>query len=383
MTIIKTSKALAEYCKTLISHDFITVDTEFLREKTYYPTLCLIQVGTPDKKAVAIDPLAEGIDLRPLFEVLFNEDILKIFHAARQDLEIIYNLTGKVVTPFFDTQIAAMVCGYGESIGYLNLVKSVTGKQLDKSSQFTDWSRRPLSDKQIDYALADVTHLVDVYKNLDRELEKRGRTSWVFQEEETLADPATYENKPEDMWTRIKVRSPKPKMLALLKALAAWREQRAQDKNIPKFWVMRDETLADMAAQAPKTPEALGKIRNMPKGIANGNMGKVLTDIIKDVEAQKASSYPVPEQTKRLSPKQSACVDILKMLLKINAAQADVAPKLIASKEDLESLAIEEKPDIPAMKGWRYEIFGEDALHLKNGALAITFKNGRIVKTKI
>ena len=255
--LITDQKALKGFCASLKSETFITVDTEFLREKTYYPKLCLIQIGAADGRAAAIDPLSDDIDLAPVYDLLFDEKILKIFHAARQDLEIFFNQTGKVVYPFFDTQIAAMVCGYGDSIGYENLVRNITGGQIDKSSQYTNWSNRPLSDKQVNYALGDVTHLVKVYEHLAEQLEKRGRTSWVFEEEAVLEDPATYDVDLNEMWRKIKVKSPKPQTLAVLRELAAWREARAQRKDLPKNWVMKDDTLADMAAQAPRDAKAL------------------------------------------------------------------------------------------------------------------------------
>ena len=381
--LITDQNDLDQFCASLKDKDFLTVDTEFLREKTYYPKLCLIQISDPDGHAAAIDPLEDGLDLAPVFNLLFNKDILKIFHAGRQDLEIFYQLTGKVVEPFFDTQIAAMVCGYGDSVGYVNLVKNITGHTIDKSMQFTNWVHRPLNQRQIDYALGDVTYLVDIYKHLAGELEKRGRISWVFQEEETLSDPATYENPPEDAWERIKIRSPKPKTLAVLRDLAAWRETRAQNKDIPRSWVLRDDTLVDMAAQTPKDVRQLKKIRNMPADLAEGDIGKTLLNIIQKALGSDKKSWPVVKKRKPLPRSASATVDILKMLLKVQCAQHGVAGKLVASKDDIEAIALEDKPDIPAMKGWRYEIFGQEALALKKGELAIGLNNDKITKYKI
>ena len=337
----------------------------------------------PDQKAVAVDPLENGVDLSPLYDLLANKKVLKVFHAARQDLEIFYQLTGKVVEPFFDTQIAAMVCGYGDSVGYENLVRNITGNQLDKSVQFTDWSRRPLSKKQIDYALGDVTHLCDIFHKLSKELEERDRISWVFQEEEILADPATYENLPENIWQRIKVKSPKPRTLAILRELAAWREKQAQDRDVPRTWVLRDETLADMAAQAPGDAGQLKKIRNMPGELAENRVGKTLLELINKAINSDKKSWPKPEKRQPIPPHISATIDILKMLLKIQSAEHGVATKLLASQEDLKVVAMEDAPDVPAMKGWRFEIFGRDALALKAGEISIGLKNSKITKYKV
>ncbi|MEZ5814818.1 MAG: ribonuclease D [Alphaproteobacteria bacterium] len=381
--LITEQKALKDFCASLLNEEFITVDTEFLREKTYYPKLCLIQVGAPDGRAMAIDPVEGALDLRPLFALLFDENILKVFHAARQDLEIFYNLTGKVVAPLFDTQIAAMVCGYGDSVGYENLVRNITGKGLDKSVQFTNWMNRPLSEKQINYALGDVTYLVDVYKHLSKALEKRGRTEWVFQEEEILMDPQTYANDPYEAWKRVKIKSPKPKTLAVLQELAAWREKRAQDKDLPKGWVMRDDTLADMAAQMPRNAAQLKKIRNMPGDMADSHHGKKLLELIKKAADSDSGGWPQPVKKKPTPPHIGAVMDILRMLLKVQCAEHGVATKLLISTEDLEALAMDDNADIPALKGWRYEVFGRDALAVKKGALAVGLKDSKIVKYKV
>ncbi len=381
--LITEQSALKEFCASLKGCEFITVDTEFLREKTYYPKLCLIQIGDPEGRAAAIDPIDTDLDLAPVFDLLFDEGILKIFHAARQDLEIFFNLTGKVVHPFFDTQIAAMVCGYGDSIGYEALVNNITGGSLDKSVQYTNWAHRPLSKKQIDYALGDVTHLVKIYQHLAAELEKRGRVSWVFEEEAILEDPATYDVDHDAMWTKIKVKSPKPKTLAVLRALAAWREKRAQDKDIPRSWVMRDETLADMAAQMPGDVKGLKKIRNMSGELAEGHVGKALLKIIG--EAQETSSDEWPNKRKRvpLSASASARVEMLKLLLKLQSAEHGVASKLIASADDLEALAQDENADVAATKGWRAKVFGDEAKEMINGRLAIGIKKNKIAKFRM
>lgn len=380
--IITDQTALERFCDSLKGKPFITVDTEFIREKTYYPRLCLIQIGDPDKNTVAVDVLADPpLDLRPVFRLLYDPDILKIFHAGRQDLEIFYTLGGKVAAPFFDTQIAAMVCGYGDSIGYERLVRDVTGEQINKAVQYTNWAVRPLSKAQIEYALADVSHLVDLYRHLEKELEKRDRVSWVYQEEEILADASTYENRPEDAWTRIKVRNPTRKTLAVLRALAAWREEKAQAKDVPRTWIMRDETLVNMASQTPDTLKKLGRIRNIPEKYAQGERGEKLLALIKDTLKTDKSGWPEIKKRRQMPPQASATYDILRMLLRIQSLENDVVPKLIADKNDLERLAIESEPDIAALRGWRREIFGEYALALKKGELAIGLdKKGQIAR---
>ncbi len=383
MTILTRTKDVEAFCNGLSKHDFITIDTEFLREKTYFPKLCLIQISGPDKKAVAIDPLAEGIDLSSVYDVLFNKDILKVMHSGRQDVEIFYNLTKRVIEPIFDTQIAAMVCGYGDSIGYEKLVRNITGGSVDKSSQFTDWSRRPLSEKQLNYALGDVTHLCDVYLSLRKTLDKRGRTDWVMQEEKILNDPATYENDPYKAWERIKIRSPKPKSLAILREVAAWREMQAQKRDVPKNWVMRDDTLADIAGQAPKDVKQLTKTRNLSKDAAQGKTGKKLLQAVEKALSSPKENWPTPKKPVHLTSEQSATVDILKMLLKVQSAVEDVAPKIIASAADIEAIALDDNADVPALKGWRREIFGNDALAIKHGKLALGIKNGTITKFQI
>lgn len=377
--IIQNQSELDAYCQGLEGQPFITLDTEFLREKTYYPKLCLIQLSGPDGNAVAIDPLM-NLNLTSFFRLLENPDILKILHAARQDLEIFYRLMGKVPAPLFDTQIAAMVCGYGDSVGYENLVRNITGAQLDKSVQFTDWSRRPLSQRQIDYALGDVTHLIQVYKHLAIKLEESGRTEWLMQEEEIMANPATYENPPHEAYKRIKLRTPKPKMLAVLRELCAWREEVAQSRDLPRGWVMRDDTLADMAAQVPGTLEQLSKIRNVPQDLAKNNIGNTLLGLIQKGLSTPKQDMPAIEKKAALSPTASACADILKMLLKVQCAQSGVATKLVADQEDIEAIAMDDNADVPALKGWRLELFGRDALALKKGELAIGLNNGAIVK---
>jgi len=381
--LITDQNTLETFCAGLAASAFITIDTEFLREKTYYPKLCLIQISGPDKNAAAVDPLAEGIDLTPVFDLLFNPAILKIFHAGRQDMEIFYNLTGQVPAPLFDTQIAAMVCGYGDSVGYDALVRGVTGAHIDKSVQYTNWALRPLSDKQLTYALGDVTHLIDVYHHLSKELERKGRTAWVQEEEAILCAPATYENDPSELWRRIKIKTPKPKNLAVLQALAVWREGRAQERDVPRPWILRDETLADIAGQLPRTDSQLAKIRGIPDDLKRGGLGQTLLGLIETTLAGDSKNWPELEKRNPLPPSASATVDILRMLLKIQSTEHGVATKLLASGDDLDALAMDDGADIPATKGWRYDIFGQEALALKKGALAIGLKDGKIVKYKV
>ena len=380
MPVITQSENLRALCDTLSTCDFVAVDTEFLREKTYFPRLCLIQISGPDKQAKAIDPLADDLDLSPLFDVLYNPDITKVFHAARQDLEIFYHLTGKVVTPFFDTQIAAMVCGYGDSVGYENIVRQITGKKIDKSAQVTNWSVRPLSERQIDYALRDVTCLCDVYRHLKTALERRERTDWLVQEERILEDPKTYENDPDTAWTRIKIRSAQARNLAILRALAAWRERQAHEADIPRTWIVRDEILSDIARQIPRTTTQLSRVRNIPKDILNGKIGVRLLEEVEKALGTPQETWPAPKTGKPVPAHIRTIVDILKMLRNIQSTKHEVAPKLIATMEDLENIALNDDADVPALRGWRREIFGADALAVKHGKLAIGLKNGKITK---
>ncbi len=382
--IITEQSKLDRLCADLAQEPFITVDTEFLREKTYYAQLCLVQVAGPEGDAAAIDPLEGGLDLTPLYDLLANENVLKIFHAARQDLEIFYNLTEKIPHPLFDTQVAAMVCGYGEQIGYTNLVKAITDVQLDKAQQFTDWSRRPLSKKQVAYALDDVTYLRDVYHALAAELEDKGRTKWVAQEMDILTSPDTYKNPPEDAWQRIKVRTHKPRVLAVLREAAAWREHEAQHRDVPRNRVVRDETLADLAAHPPETMEALGRIRGFSPDMARGRLGKGVLEAVKIALALPKDQCPQPEKKDKLPLEHAPALEMLKMLLRIQAAENGVAAKLIANSDDLQELARHGmKADVPALKGWRYEVFGKEAEAMLKGRLSLTLKNGAIHKMTV
>lgn len=383
MSIITDTKTLRDICKKLAANDFVTIDTEFLRDKTYYPRLCLVQLAGPDIDPVAIDPLTKDLELKPLYELLANKKILKVFHAARQDLEILYNLTGKIPNPIFDTQVAAMVCGHGEQIGYNNIVDKVCKVRLDKGAQFTDWSRRPLSKKQLSYALDDVTYLRDVYLHLSNELKTRGREKWVNEEMRILCDPGTYANKPEDAWLRIKIKSAKPKVLAVLREVTAWRERQAQSRDVPRARVLRDETLADLAVHPPKTEKDLKKIRNIPGDYVGGKHGKDLLKAVKKGLNTPFENCPEPKKKRRFPQDLTPVLEMLKMLLRIQASEHEVAAKLIASNQDLEELATNDNAKIPALKGWRFEVFGKEALALKRGKVALSLENNQISKKKV
>lgn len=376
--IIKNQEELIYVCNNFRRCEFVTVDTEFLREKTYFPKLCLVQIAAPGQKAVAIDPIEGNLNLTPLFDLLKDESVLKVFHAARQDLEIFYNLMGSVPAPLFDTQIAAMVCGMGDSVGYETLIRNTSGAEINKSMQYTDWSRRPLSDAQIDYALSDVTHLIDAYLALKEQLERENRSTWMKEEAQTLTDPSTLLPPPEDSWQRIKIKSARPKNLIILKELASWRETLAQKRNIPRNWVMKDETLADIATQCPVEDEDLERIRNIPKD--DGSLYKALLSIVK--KAQKIDRKKWPKQAKRLSvtPEHQALIDLLKLLLKTVAAHNNVSPRLIASSDDIKMLVLgEETPETKRiLKGWRSNIFGQHIERLKNGEISIGYKDGQV-----
>lgn len=380
MSIISSQSALDSLCQSLRQHPFVTIDTEFLRDKTYYPTLCLVQVAPPEGEALAIDPLANGLDLAPLFGLLADPAVVKVFHAARQDLEIFFNLTGKIPQSIFDTQVAAMVLGYGDQIGYLNLVQDICHKKLDKGAQFTDWSRRPLTERQLYYALDDVLWLREVYVHLDRQLKKRNRTEWVFEEMGVLTTPDTYQNHPEEAWQRLKLRTDKPQAIAVLMEVAKWREAEAQRRNIPRGRILRDETLLDIAVHAPQNADELRHIRGLGEDVARGKLGQALLHAIAAGLSLPKDKIPRQERKKPLPQNLVPVVEMLKVLLRIVAAENDVAARLIASPEDLEALARADNADIPAMKGWRHEVFGREALDLKHGRIGLAVKNGEIIR---
>jgi ribonuclease D len=356
--------------------EYLTVDTEFLRDKTYYPKLCLIQIAGPDKEAVAIDPLEGGLDLSPILDLLADEKIMKVFHAARQDIEIFYNLTGKIPHTLFDTQVAAMVCGYGDQVGYNSLVQDICGTQVDKGAQFTDWSRRPLSGKQMSYALDDVTHLREIYRHLVKEL--GDRKEWVVEEMAVLTAPETYQNPPEEAWRRIKVRTDKPKVLAVLREIAAWREREAQRRDVPRQRVIRDETIADMAVHAPENEQELAHIRGFSADMARGRLGQEVLAAVRRGLDMPREKYPSMPRKDRFPSDLAPALEIVKMLLRVQAARQGVAAKLIATGDDLEALVLGET-DIPVLKGWRYEIFGRSAQALLNGKLSMRLHDGEVV----
>lgn len=376
MNLINTTDELASACSRLAAHPFVTVDTEFLRETTYYPKLCLVQMASPDE-AVMVDPLADGLDLAPLMALMTDQNVVKVFHAARQDLEIVWMLGKVLPTPLFDTQVAAMVCGYGDSVGYEQLVNDLAKARVDKSSRFTDWSRRPLSEAQLVYAESDVTHLRDVYLALQADLAASGRESWVAEEMAVLNSPATYEVKPENAWQRLKGRLRKPKELAVLMELAAWREREAQHRDVPRQRVLKDDALMDIVQRAPRSAEALGELRSVPNGFERSRAGGEVLAAVERALALDPHSLPRLER-ERGRPSNGAVLDLLKVLLKATADTERVAPKIIASTDDLEEIASDDAADVPALKGWRRELFGEKALALKNGSLSLRIVRGRV-----
>jgi len=378
MRVILTTAELSESCSSLARHDYVTVDTEFMREQTFWPDLCLIQLAGPDLEVI-VDPLAPGIDLKPLYELMADKSVVKVFHAARQDIEIVYSEAGLIPAPIFDTQIAAMVCGFGESVSYVNLVKKVTGRDLDKSSRFTDWSRRPLSEKQLVYALGDVTHLRDIYLHLKKELETTERASWLDEELAELTAPSTYESHPENAWQRLKMRVKNRKSLAVLIEIAAWRERLAQAQDVPRGRILRDEALYDIANQAPTTAEQLSELRTLSEGFSRSQRAKEIIDAVKRGLDRDIKTVPPLNQSQPLSAEATATTELLKVLLKAAAARNRVAPRLIADTSELERIANETEPDVPALKGWRRQLFGEDALRLKRGELALTLSNGEVL----
>jgi len=377
MDLITTTQDLAAICVRMAKQPFITVDTEFLRETTYYPLLCVAQIASPTE-AVVIDALATGLDLAPFFALMANEKVVKVFHAARQDIEIVWNMAGKIPHPIFDTQVAAMVLGYGDSISYDQLVQRVTGDTLDKSHRFTDWTRRPLSDAQIAYALSDVTHLRAVYLKLAADLDKRSRSDWVEAEMDILTSPETYRSDPERAWERLKNRVRKPKELAVLMEVAAWREREAQTRDVPRGRVIKDEVIGDLAVQAPTTIERLGHLRSLPKGFERSRWGEQIVEAVKRGLERDLKTLPRLERF-RPATNGAATVELLKVLLRMTAERHGVAAKVIATVDDLDRIAADDDADVPAMKGWRRELFGEKALALKQGRLALSVDKGKVV----
>jgi ribonuclease D len=380
MDLITTTAELTAFCDRLAEHRVITVDTEFLRETTYYPLLCVVQMASHDEAAV-IDALAEGIDLKPFFELMANEKVLKVFHAARQDIEIVWHRAGIVPHPIFDTQVAAMALGYGDSIAYDQLVERVTGHRPDKTHRFTDWSRRPLTEEQMHYALADVTHLRDVFAALDADLKKRGRSDWVSEEMEVLTSPRTYDFHPERAWERLKTRVRKPRELAVLIEVAAWREQEAQSRDVPRGRILKDDAVGDIATHAPTSLEKLASLRSLPKGFDRSKWGADIIAAVQRGLARDQSKLPKIEKP-RGNSNGAAIVELLKVLLRMTSERHAVASKVIATVDDLEQIAADDNAAVGALHGWRRELFGEAALALKQGRLALAIEKGRVVKVE-
>jgi ribonuclease D len=379
--LITDTRTLADLCDRLADAPFVAVDTEFMRESTYYPDLCLVQVASPDE-AAAIDPKAD-IDLQPLLDLLVEDEVLKVFHAGGQDLEIIYNLTGKTPFPLFDTQVAAMALGLGEQVSYTNLVAAYAGAKLDKGARFTDWARRPLDKRQLDYAVADVTYLAELFPRMLERLKKTGRGEWLDEEMHRLGDPENYANDPEKAWMRLRLPNRKPETLGRLKALAAWREREAQDKDVPRGRIVKDETLADLAGAPPRAQADLGRIRGLSASWAGNAIGERLMQALEAAKPLSPEEMP-PKEPHRpgLTPDSALIADLLKLLLKIRAKEADVAPKLIARADDLELLAAGVRDNLPVLTGWRFEVFGKDALALVEGRLGFTVRDGKMVMTE-
>ena len=380
--LLTDNQDIADICERFSTADFVAVDTEFMRENTYWPILCLIQISD-GKEAAAIDPLARGVDLKPLLDLLVeNENVLKIFHSGGQDVEIIHNMTGKTPHPIFDTQIAAMALGPSEQIGYANLVDSWLGITLDKGARFTDWSRRPLNDRQIEYAIGDVTHLSTIFPMMLEKLIETGRGMWINAEMDRLADPDNYVNDPEQSWHRIKFQSRNPEALGRLKALAAWREKEAQSKDMPRGRIMRDETLADIAAHPPKDQTKLAQVRGLSAGWKNNDIGERLLNAL--AEARPLTKDELPERSGRrpkFSKDNTLVVDLLKLLLKIRSTEMNVASKLLARSDDLERIVGGEREGVGLLEGWRYEEFGHDAIELIEGRMSFTVKDNKLQMT--
>ncbi len=376
--MIETTAALEDACAKLAQSDFITIDTEFLRETTFWPQLCLIQMANPTTE-VLVDPLAKGLDLKPFFELMANSKVVKVFHAARQDIEIIHHLGNLVPHPIFDTQVAAMVCGFGDSVSYDQLVQRTTGAHIDKTSRFTDWSRRPLSEKQLEYALADVTHLRDVYAALKAQLEREGRAGWLTEEMAILESANTYDIHPDDAWLRLKARLRKPTELAIVKFVAAWREREARSRNVPRSRVLKDDAIYEIAQQQPKDTDALSRLRTIPKGWERSASGTAVIEAVNAALALPKAEMPHAPKPTRSPEGTGAAVELLKVLLKLISDKEGVAAKVIANSDDLEKIAAEgEGADVAALHGWRRELFGDTALKLISGGVALRFVDKKV-----
>ena len=377
MSVITKNDDLKALCDRLSNSEYVTVDTEFLRDKTYYSKLCLIQIAD-DNEYHAIDTLVGGLDLTPFYDLMENESVVKVFHAAKQDIEIFVNQASVVPKPLFDSQIAAMVCGFGDSIGYEKLVMSICNKPLDKSTRFTDWSRRPLTERQIDYALGDVTHLRTIYKKLKENLEQSGRENWLDEELEELQDKETYIVHPENAWKRIKIRNSNRRFNAIVHKIAEWRETQAQTRNLPRNRVMRDEVLLELSAVRPQHTNALSSIRGLGANFASSQGGKSVIQVVKQAIEMPDDQLPIVSKRPPANQNNDPIIELLKVLLKLVCKSENVAPKLIANLEDLEKIADDDNAQVKALHGWRYDIFGKNALALKKGEVAFAIKNGEI-----
>ena len=377
MKIITDTATLADACAGFAEHAYVTVDTEFLRETTFWPILCLIQIAGPEDECI-VDPMAEGIDLGPFFDLMADESIVKVFHAARQDVEIIHNLSGRIPKPLFDTQVAAMVCGYGDSIAYTALAEKIAKAKIDKTSRFTDWSRRPLTAKQLEYALADVTHLRDVYLSLKKQLDAKNRAHWLDEEMAILTDPETYDLPVEKAHTRLKARLRKPREIAVLRAVAQWREEEARARDVPRGRVLKDDAVYEIAQQQPRETADLGRLRALSKGFERSRHAGPLLEAVAGAMAIDEDDLPQPPRQERHPEGTKAAADLLKLLLKVVAEHHGVATKVLATADDLERLAARDDADVPALKGWRRKMFGEQALELKRGEIALAFEKGKI-----
>ncbi|MGO1117159.1 ribonuclease D [Rhodovibrionaceae bacterium A322] len=377
MTVITDSNDLASFCARQAKADFLAIDTEFIRDTTYWPKLCLIQVGGPEESA-AVDPLAEGIDLSPLYDLLTDPNILKVFHAARQDLEIFYHEIGNLPAPVFDTQVAAMVCGYGDQVSYEKLATQLTGASIDKSARFADWAKRPLTNRQIKYALSDVIYLRPVYEKLRASLEKNNRASWLDEEMAVLTNPDTYNMDPSKAWKRLKTRSRDRRYLGQLHKLAEWRENEAQTRNVPRNRVLRDEQLYDIAAQAPKNADALARTRGLNSNFATGRLGREILETVAQALAIPDKELPAAPRNDRNQEQAGPIVDLLKVLLKLCCEEHGVAQKLVANSADLDQIALNDEAPVAAMSGWRRDLFGQQAIALKSGKLALSANGDKI-----
>ena len=378
MTLITTTQDLTDFCRSLAGAAYVTVDTEFMREKTYWPQLCLVQLGGPDA-AVAIDPLAPGIDLSPLFALMADTAILKVFHAARQDIEIFVHLTGAVPTPLFDTQVAAMVCGFGDSASYETLVAKLTEARVDKSSRFSDWAHRPLTERQLAYALSDVTHLRLVYEKLHHRITIDGRLDWLTDELTYLGTPGLYRVEPVEAWRRLKIRPQKPRFMNILQAVAAWRESEAQRRDMPRNFILRDEAILEIAGHAPRSVEDLARMRGMGRGFAEGSQGAALLAAIQQGLERPEANAPKADLRGDMPNGLGPVIELLRVLLKLKCDDHDVAAKLVASAADLEAIAADDNANVPALTtAWRRDLFGDAALALKHGKLALAMSGSRV-----